>query len=60
MVSRACIKDEDQRVYVKEQAIKQRWQSYFDKHFNGNSINDWSNSGSPIEDRSCRFFFEES
>ena len=50
------IKDEGQRVSIKEQDIKQRWKIYFDKHFNGNGINDWSNSGSPTEDRSCRFF----
>ena len=52
------IKDEDQRVSVKEQEIKQRWKIYFDKHFNGNSINDRSNLGSPMEDRSRRFFLK--
>ena len=50
------IKDEGQRVSVKEQEIKQRWKFYFDKHFNGNGINDWSDSCSPTEDRSRRFF----
>ena len=64
------IKDEGQRVSVKEQEIKQRWKNYFDKHFNrngikilkkkekkkGNGINDWSDSCSPTEDRSRRFF----
>ena len=32
------IKDEGQRVSVKEQEIKQRWKNYFDKHFNRNGI----------------------
>ena len=50
------IKDEGQRVSIKEQDIKQRWKIYFDKHFNGNGINDWSDLGSPTEDRSRRFF----
>jgi hypothetical protein len=26
-----CIKDEDQRVLMKEEQIKERWKSYFDK-----------------------------
>ena len=50
------IKDEGQRVSVKEQEIKQRWKIYFDIHFNGNGINDWSDSCSLMEDRSRRFF----
>ena len=32
------IKDEGQRVSVKEQEIKQRWKNCFDKHFNRNGI----------------------
>ncbi|XP_077249225.1 uncharacterized protein LOC143888681 [Tasmannia lanceolata] len=33
-----CIKDEDQRLLVKENEVKERWRSYFDKLFNGEPI----------------------
>ena len=50
-----CIKDEYQRVLVKEEHIKKRWKSYFDKLFNGNNTKYWSKLSNPIEDRNCRF-----
>ena len=49
-----CIEDEEQRVLVKVEHIKERWNSYF----NGNDIKDmkdWSNMGNPMEDRNRRF-----
>jgi hypothetical protein len=46
-----CIKDEDQRVLVKEEQIKERWKSYFDKLFNGSDTKDWSELSNPIEEQ---------
>lgn len=48
-----CIKD--QRVTVKEDHIKERRKSYFDKLFNGNHMKNWSDLGDPMEDKNCRF-----
>ena len=48
-----CIKD--QRVIVKEDHIKERWKSYFDKLFNGNHMKNWSDLGDPMEDKNNRF-----
>ena len=35
-----CIKDEEQRMLVNVEQIKERWKNYFDNLFNGNSIKD--------------------
>ena len=35
-----CVKDEDQKVLVRDEEIKERWKEYFDKLFNGNSTED--------------------
>ena len=35
-----CVKDEDQKVLVQDEEIKERWREYFDKLFNGNSTQD--------------------
>ena len=35
-----CIKDEDQRMLVNVEQIKERWKNYFDNLFNGNSMKD--------------------
>jgi hypothetical protein len=32
-----CIKDETDRLLVKDEEIKNRWRAYFDKLFNGES-----------------------
>ena len=45
----------DQRVIVKEDHIKERWKSYFDKFFNGNHMKNWSDLGDPMEDKNNRF-----
>ena len=35
-----CIKDEDQKILVRDEEIKERWREYFDKLFNGSSTQD--------------------
>ena len=35
-----CVKDEDQKVLVRDEEIKERWRDYFDKLFNGSSTQD--------------------
>jgi len=35
-----CVKDEDQKVLVRDEEIKERWREYFDKLFNSSSIQD--------------------
>ena len=50
-----CIKDEDQRVLIKEEQIKERWKSYFDKLSHGSYTKDWRELSNPIEDRNRRF-----
>ena len=35
-----CDKDEDQKVLVRDEEIKERWREYFDKLFNGSSTQD--------------------
>jgi len=32
-----CVKDEDQKVLVRDEEIKERWREYFDRLFNGSS-----------------------
>ena len=49
-----CIKNEDQRVLVKV-SNKREMEKLFDELFNGNSVKDWSDLGSPMEDRNYRF-----
>ena len=45
-----CIKDEDERVLVKE-----IWKIYFYKLFNGSDTKYWSELSNLVEDRKCRF-----
>jgi hypothetical protein len=33
-----CIKDETERLIIKDEDIKNRWREYFDKLFNGDSV----------------------
>ena len=35
-----CVKDEDQKVLVRDEEIKERWREYFDKLFNGSFTQD--------------------
>ena len=35
-----CVKDEDQKVLVRDEEIKERWREYFDELFNGSSTQD--------------------
>ena len=35
-----CVKNEDQKVLVQEEEIKEKWREYFDKLFNGSSTQD--------------------
>jgi hypothetical protein len=37
-----CIKDDDYRVFVKDEEIKESWRSYFDRLFNRNQVQDVS------------------
>jgi hypothetical protein len=37
-----CIKGENQRVFVKEEEIKERWKNNCDKLFNGSDTRDWN------------------
>ena len=34
------MKDEDQKILVQDEEIKKRWREYFDKLFNGSSVQD--------------------
>lgn len=43
------------RVLLKEEEIKERWKSYFDKLFNGSHIRNWSKLSNSIEDRNRKF-----
>jgi len=36
-----CVKDEDQKVLVRDEEIKERWREYFDKLFYGSSTQTW-------------------
>ena len=38
-----CVKDEDQKVLVRDEEIKKRWREYFDKLFNSSSTQDLDN-----------------
>jgi len=49
-----CIEDEEQRVLVKVEHIKERWNSYFNRN-DIKDMKDWSNMGNPMEDRNRRF-----
>jgi hypothetical protein len=46
-----CIENEDQWVLVKEEEIKEKWKSYFDKLFNGSHTRSWSELCNSIRDR---------
>jgi len=35
-----CVKDEDQKVLIRDEEIKKRWREYFDRLFNGSSTQD--------------------
>ena len=35
-----CVKDENQKILVQDEEIKERWSEYFDRLFNGNSTQD--------------------
>ena len=35
-----CVKDEDQKILVRDEKIKERWREYFDKLFNSSSTLD--------------------
>ena len=45
-----CIKDQNQKVLVKDIDIKERWKDYFDKLFNGNYAQDVGDVNIPPED----------
>ena len=47
------------RVLLKEEEIKERWNSYFDKVFNGSHIRNWSKLSISIEDRNRKFVWAE-
>ena len=36
----SCVKDEEQKILVRDEEVKERWKEYFDKLFNGNSTED--------------------
>ena len=35
-----CVKDEDKKILVRDEKIKEKWREYFDKLFNGSSTQD--------------------
>ena len=35
-----CVKDENQKVLIRDEKIKKRWREYFDRLFNGSSTQD--------------------
>jgi len=35
-----CVKDENQKVLIRDEEIKERWREYFNKLFNGSSTQD--------------------
>lgn len=45
-----CIKDENKKVLIREDVIKERWRSYFDKLFDAKHANGLGYLTSSIED----------
>lgn len=50
-----CVKDENKKVLVKEDEIKQRWRCYFDKLFNEGHVKDLRCLASSIEDINVKY-----
>jgi len=50
-----CIKDEDNRLLVKDDEIKNRWRDYFDKLFNGENENTTIELDDSFDDSNRRF-----
>ncbi|KAJ7976642.1 Retrovirus-related Pol polyprotein LINE-1 [Quillaja saponaria] len=50
-----CIKDEADRVLVKEDEINERWRTYFDTLFNEESRGDFGDLDVTFDDTNCRF-----
>ena len=45
-----CIKDHNHKIIMKDTDIKERWNEYFDKLFNGNFVQDVGDVNIPSED----------
>ena len=52
-----CIKDEDQRVLVKDHEIKGRWRTYFEKLLNGDNTRELSRQGIGESSRSNNNYY---
>jgi len=45
-----CVKDEEQKVLVQDEEIRERWREYFDRLFNGSSTQDLGNLAIQCQD----------
>ena len=50
-----CVKDEDQKVLVRDEEIKERWREYFDKLFNGSSTQNLDDITIQCQDMNCNY-----
>ncbi|XP_077232556.1 uncharacterized protein LOC143869882 [Tasmannia lanceolata] len=50
-----CIKGDNQRLLVKENEVKERWRSYFDKLFNGEPVANLGELDNGFDDTNRRF-----
>ena len=54
-----CVKDEDQKVLVRDEETKERWKEYFDKLFNGNSTQDLDDLTIQCQDMNHSYIYAE-
>ena len=50
-----CVKDEDQKVLIRDEKIKKRWREYFDRLFNSNSIQNLGDLTIKCQDMNRKF-----
>ena len=50
-----CVKDEDQKVLIRDGEIKERLREYFDKLFNGSSTQDLDDLTIQCQDMNCNY-----
>jgi len=50
-----CVKDEDQKILVRDEEIKKRWREYFDKLFNGSSTQNLDDLTIQCQDMNCNY-----
>ena len=50
-----CVKNEDQKVLIRDEEIKERWREYFDKLFNDSSTQDLDDLTIQCQDMNCNY-----